>query len=380
MRGSIVKRGARFYVVVDAPGAEDGERKQKWIPAGKTRDEADRALVDIVGRMHRGIFVDPNRVTLGGYLTEQWLPAIAADIKPSTHELYTTLVRAYIKPRLGSVRLQSLTPAQVKKFETDLLIDGAKNGRPLSPKSVRNVHTTLHRALADALALELVVRNVAAAVKPPRGTPSTVHAWTADEVAAFLDNTDGDRLYPLWVLLATTGMRRGEALALRWSDLDMSASRVTVMRTASWVGKQVTFTEPKTRAGRRLVPLSADTVAVLREHRKLQAEERLAAGSLYGAENLVFADELGQPFNPSNVTRAFGRAVQEGGLPPITLHGLRHSFATIALGAHVPVKVVSEVIGHSSTAITQDLYMHVTPGMADDAMTEVANIIGRGRQ
>jgi integrase len=126
--------------------------------------------------------------------------------------------------------------------------------------------------------------------------------------------------------------------------------------------------------------MSANTVAMLREHRKGEADERLAAGALYGAENLVFADELGRPYTPGNVTRAFARAAKVADLPPITLHGLRHTFATIALGARVPVKVVSEVIGHSSTAITQDLYQHVTPGMGEDGMAEVANIIGRGRR
>ena len=154
------------------------------------------------------------------------------------------------------------------------------------------------------------------------------------------------------------GCVAGKHSRLRWSDVDLTAGRATVVRTASYVGKEVTFTDPKTRAGRRLVPLPAGTVTALRENRKTQAAEQLAAGELYQPGSLVFADELGRPHKPGNVTRAFAaRAVKAAGLPTITLHGLRHTFATIAAGARVPVKVVSELIGHSSTAITQDLYV-----------------------
>jgi integrase len=379
MRGSIVKRKSGYAVVVDAPPGPDGKRRQKWHKAGTTRKEAERVLAELVGSAHRGTYVSPTRLTVHEYLTERWLPAVAATLKPSTHELYATLVRAYITPAVGAVRLQDLTAGALNALYAELLARGGKGDRPLSPKAVLNVHGVVHRALRDAVRWDLVSRNVAESADPPRVAAPTVTAWTAENVAAFLDATVDDRLGPLWVLLAETGMRRGEALALRWSDVDLAARTANVVRTASLVGKRVTFTEPKTRGSRRMVPLAAGTVASLRDVRKRQAEERLAAGSAYVDHGLVFCDEIGGPYVPGNITRAFGRAVKAAGLPALTLHGLRHTFCTLALGAHVPVKVVAEVVGHSSTAITQDTYSHVTPGMAADATSQVADMIARVR-
>jgi integrase len=380
MRGSIVKRSSGNYaVVIELPRTADGKRRQKWHNVGPSKKEAERKLAELLGQVHGGAYVNPSRATVKTFLEKKWLPAMAATVKPSTHELYSTLVRAYIVPRIGGTRLQDLTASDVNVLYADLLASGSKDGHPLSAKAVRNVHGVLHRALRDAVRWEVVTRNVAEAADPPRVAAPTVQAWTAENVATFLDHTAEDRLGPLWLLLAETGMRRGEALALRWSDVDLAASQAIVQRTAVLVAKKVTFSEPKTRGSRRLVPLPMGTVSALRDHRKRQAEERLAAGSVYADHGLVFCDEIGEPYRPGNVTRMFGLAVKAAKLPPLTLHGLRHTFCTLALGARVPVKVVAEVVGHSSTAITQDLYSHVTPGMAHDATAQVADLIARGR-
>jgi len=381
MRGSIVKRSSGNYaVVIELPRTSDGKRRQKWHNVGPSKKEAERKLAELLGKDQGGAYVNSSRLTVKLFLEKHWLPAMAATVKPSTHELYSTLVRAYIAPRIGGTRLQDVTASDINVLYADLLASGGEGGRPLSAKAVGNVHGVLHRALRDAVRWEMVTRNVVDAADPPRLASSTVQAWTAENVAAFLNHSTDDRLGPLWLLLAETGMRRGEAVALRWSDVELAACQARLQRTAVLVAKKVTFTEPKTRASRRLVPLPAGTVAALRDLRKQQAEERLAGGAAYADGGLVFCNEIGEPYRPGNITRAFGRTVKAAGLPPLTAHGLRHTFCTLALGARVPVKVVAEVVGHSRTAITQDPYSHVTPGMAHEATAHVADLIARGRE
>lgn len=244
---------------------------------------------------------------------------------------------------------------------------------------VRSVHGVLHSALRDAVKWELVVRNAAESADAPRPDTKEITAWTADQLHAFLTATTDERLHPLWITLATTGVRRGEALALRWSDVDLGTARCSIRRTVAWVDKKATFTEPKTKQSRRQIPLAPETVAALRDLRKRQLEERLAAGPIYADLDLVFADEIGAPLTPGNVTRIFGGRVRKAGAAPLTVHGLRHTFATLALGAGVPVKIVSEILGHSTTAITSDTYQHVTETMGVDAISRVTDAVFRSR-
>ncbi len=374
MRGSIVKKGNKYYVVVDAPPTAAGKRRQQWHGSWERKKDAEHALNEIVGRVQKGIVIDPTRVTLGDYLTKQWLPN-ARQLTPSTAELYATIIRAYIEPHIGEVRLQQLTAAHLDGLYTVLSERGKRNGAGLSAKMVRNVHLVLHAALKSAEKKDLVVRNVAASAEPPRVVPPRPKAWTAEQLRTFLDATTDDRFGALWQLLATTGMRRGEALALRWECIDAKAATARIDQTVAWVGKQVTFQDPKTSSSRRLVQLAPATVSSLMALRKRQVADRLAAGAVYADSGLVFADELGAPITPGIVTKNFGAAAKRAGLPHLTPHGLRHSWATIALGAGVPSKVASEMLGHSSVAMTLDIYASVTQGMTENAAHLVARIM-----
>ncbi len=240
------------------------------------------------------------------------------------------------------------------------------------------MHRLLHRLLKDALKWNRVARNVAAIADPPRSPRPQMHAWGANDLDTLLDHESDNRFYALWCVFATTGLRRAEALGLRWSDVDLDAGRLSVSQTLAYVGTKATFSEPKTESSRRLVELAPGTVTVLRAHRSRQAEERLAIGSGYATLDLVFAQVDGRALNPATVSRAFDAAVKSAELPKITLHGLRHTFATLALLDGIPSKIVAEVLGHSSTRVTEDLYQHVTPGMKADATARVAALL-RGR-
>jgi integrase len=264
--------------------------------------------------------------------------------------------------------------SHLNQLYATLAASGRKNGKPLAAKTIRNVHTVLHRAFRDAMKWDMLARNPAESADPPKVSRGAVRYWTAPQVATFLRATTDDRLGPLWVLLATTGARRGEALALRWSDVDLDNGRASISRTAAWVQGAVTFTEPKTIASQRVVPLPAETVAVLRGLWKRQAAERLATGGLWrDSDGLIFTLEDGSAIPPGRVTKGFGRTVARAGLPRLCPHGLRHTLATVALESGVLTKVVADVLGHSSATITVDLYSHTTEPSTRDASDRVAS-------
>lgn len=201
--------------------------------------------------------------------------------------------------------------------------------------------------------------------------------WSAAELRAFLGSVAEDRLYPLWLLYATTGLRRGEALGLRWSSLDLAAARLSVREARVVAGADVIASTPKTEPGRRAVALDPASVAALRAHRKRQLEERLAWGPAYADEGYVFCREDGKPLHPDDVSKRFTAAVTAIDVPRITLHGLRHTWASLALSAGVSPKVVSERLGHASVGFTLDVYSHVLPGLQEDAASTVASLARR---
>jgi integrase len=265
---------------------------------------------------------------------------------------------------------------QIEKFYADLLRGGGRDGKPLSAKTVRNSHVVLRKALSDAERLGLVQRNAAATAKPPSFTRPEFATWSSEDLREFFTGIRGERIYPALVVLATTGMRRGEVLGLRWSDLDLDAGQLAIVQTLTAVNGEAVIGPTKTSRSRRTVYVDPQTVSVLREHRKRQREERLVAGPAWDTTtDLVFRDQAGGLAHPDWFSREFRRVVAASGSTPIRLHDLRHTYATLALKAGVHPKVVSERLGHATVGITLDLYSHVTPAIARDAANVVADRI-----
>lgn len=373
MRGHIRKRGNKWAVVVDTGRDEDGKRQQRWHSGFNRRKDAERALTEILGKLESGGYVEPAKLTVAEFLADEWLPAMRASLRPLTFESYTMIVRSRIVPEIGTVRLQRLTPATLNALYATL-------GERLSPRSVRYCHAVLRHALADAVRWDRLARNPADRAEPPSAKAAKAKAmqtWTAEQLATFLEHVADDRLYAAWRLAATTGLRRGELLGLRWRDLDLDAGRLAVVQTL--VGKRQ-FSEPKTDAGRRNVELDPATVTALRDHRKRQLGERLALGPAYdNAHDLVFCREDGEPLWPQSLSRTFERRAAAAGLPAIRFHDLRHTHATLALAAGVHPKVVSERLGHANVGITLDTYSHATPAMQADAASRVAALLDIAR-
>jgi integrase len=241
---------------------------------------------------------------------------------------------------------------------------------------VRRAHATLHRALKDAVRWQRLSLNPADAADPPRGksAPRELPAWNAEQLAGFLCSVRDDRLFALWRLLAMTGCRRGEALGMRWEDLDVEANTITIRRALVPLGGRVEVSEPKSARGRRRIALDPVTIEALKDHAARQADERSACDT-WNETGYIFTTEEGQPLDPHRVSKAFERQVREAALPRIPLHGLRHTYATLALSSGVNPKIVSARLGHSTVALTLDIYSHVLPQADQDAADRIAALI-----
>lgn len=375
MRGSVTKDGTSWMFVVDLPRGIDEKRRQQKRRGFPTRKVAEAELQKALQRASAGVFVEPSRLTLGSYLIDQWLPAIEGNVRTSTLASYKGNITRHVIPMLGGVQLQALTAPMLTTVYRRL-----SEEKGLSPKTVRHVHTTIRKALSDAIKWGLVERNAASTAEPPKLVRSEMQTWRAEDVRTFLRFIDDDPLKVVFTLLCTTGMRRGEVLGIRWSDVDFDNARLRVQQTLTSVEYVLVYGEPKTSRGRRSVPFDPTTLAVLRQHRARQNETRLLMGSDWNnARDLVMVKPDGSPVHPDTVSNTFDRRVRACGLPRIRLHDLRHTWATLALEANIPVKVVSEVLGHNSPAFTLDVYSHVTPVMMEDlARTVGAAIFGTG--
>jgi integrase len=267
-------------------------------------------------------------------------------------------------PIVGHMRLTALTPQAVQAAYAALLHKG------LSRRSVEQTHTVLHRALRQAVLWGLMLRNPTEAVTVPRPTQREMHTLTEDEVGRLFETTRGHRLHALWVLLATTGLRLGEARGLLWSDIDFANGRLVVNRALQrQTGTGYVFVEPKTARSRRTVYLAPGALRALSEHRRRQVEDQLAAGPEWNNTGLVFTTAVGQPADGTWATKWFHRALDQAGLPHVRIHDLRHTTATHLLRRGVHPKVVQELLGHSTISLTLDTYSHVAPALH----AEVAN-------
>ena len=332
---------------------------------GKTRQAVAEKLTKAMADRDGGMIFDTGKVTVGGYL-DRWLAdSVKGTVRTSTYERHEEIVRLHIKPSLGRVGLKKLTPAHVRGLYSEKLDSGL-----LAPATVRKIHSTLRKALSQAVSDGIVPRN-AADVKAPRPTPEEMRPLSEDEARTFLEavRRSGERFEALYVLAITTGLRRGELLGLRWDDLDLERGRLRVGRALVREGGRHTLGETKTRRGRRQINLTPRTVNSLKAHRKKQLEGKMRLAGLYKDHGLIFASTVGTPVNPENlVNRSFKPLLEKAALPTIRFHDLRHTCATLLLSRGVHPKLVQELLGHATIAMTLDTYSHFLPSMGDQTV------------
>lgn len=356
-----------------------GEPRRQAIKGGfSTRAEAQAALTDVQHSVQHHNFIASDKLTVADYLRKDWLPAKASNLKPTTLRSYEIHVERHVASRrLGSVPLQQVTGAMLNALYSELLTKGRHDGEGgLSVSSVRRVHAMLSKAFADAVRWRKIIANPATAADPPKLTAagaSEMNYWNPEEARAFLACVEQDRLFSLWRVYLATGMRRGEALALRRRDLDLDDARVTVARSVVCVDYVPQISTPK-NGKTRTIDLDAETVAVLRAHLRAQAEDRLALGlGKQSDDGLVFTTIEGEPVHPDSISNAFEGLVKRAGVRRIRLHDTRHTHVAIAIDQGADPKTIQTRLGHHSVAFTLDRYGHLFPAR----QREVADAIGR---
>ncbi len=363
MKGYIRKRGQNSWqITVDAGASPGGKRKRIFETVRGAKRDAQRRLHELVASLEKGYSPPVERLTVKEYL-ERWLKDyVQASLSPKTSEGYEHICRRYLFPCLGNIKLAGLKPEHLQHYYSERLASG------LSAQTVRHHHMVLHKALQTAVGWGLLLRNTADAVTPPPAQQPEMQTWNEDEIATFLQAARSTRYFALFHTLLFTGLRRSEALALRWCDIDLLLCQLCVTRSLHVAkGGRVVIRQPKSVKGRRMVALSPLTVSVLREHWEKQSLERSMLGIPLKEDDLVFSHVDGSPLLPGSVTHAWVKLVRRTGLRPIRLHDARHTHATLMLKQGTHPKVVQERLGHASIQVTLDIYSHVTPGLQEAA-------------
>ena len=371
----IVQRKDRFYVVAyDGLDPLTGRERRRWHPVGHDRHDAELAVARL-DRDNAG--AAPARggpMQLGRFLTETWLPLKRRQVRATTAYRYSWFVDRYINPAIGDVAMRRLRPDHLDGFYEHLATNGGRHGTGVAPKTVHEVHMIVRAALDLEVRRQLLDHNVAQATHARRQRPTKVRAraWTPEELRQFLTAARSQRLYPALHLTAYTGMRRGEVVGLKWCDLDPTSKRLSIVRTLQSVaGNPVEF-DVKTRTSRRCIDIDDKTMRVLKQWRRKLYRDGLS----HGADDWMFLNASGRFLNPESITQLFGRIVKRtSALPLIRFHDLRHTHASLLIMAGVPIKVVSERLGHSHPAFTMHTYQHLLPGMSAAAAEQFAALI-----
>jgi integrase len=373
MRGSIQKRGKNSWrLVFDLERDHAGKRRQKAVTYRGSKRDAEAELSRILAEIENGGFVDPGNITVAEYY-EQWLAHVATKTSAKTHERYEEVFRLGIAPHLGSIKLSSLRPIHIQTFYAEALKSGkARRAGGLSARTVLHYHRILSQGLKQAVKWQLLSRNPADAVEPPRPEQQEMLVLDGDQIARLIESVTGTTLYMPTLLAITTGMRRGEILASRWMDIDLDRGTLSVTQTLEKSRKGgLQFKQPKTKRSRRNITLPPITIQALRKHRVERAKVLLRLGCGWDENGLVCARLDGSPINPNTLTSGFASLVRRTDIPKVTFHGLRHTHATQLFKEGVHPKIVQERLGHSTIAVTLDLYSHVMPGMQEDAAMKV---------
>ena len=388
--GSIFKRKDGRWVGSLNLGWEDGKRKRRHFyaaTAAEVRDELLKARSD----QSRGLPVRTERQTVEQFL-DHWLKhTLKAKAKPRSHESFSAITRLHLNPALGKIQLQKLTPQHVQKLLDDKSqpykvkkkngTEETKQGR--SPQTIANIRTVLRSALAQALKWGLVARNSAALVTPPRITRKRIEPLDPKSARELLKVARGSKFEPIYVTTLTLGLRRGEVLGVRWSDVDLekrtlhiSQSLQRLLTGSDVKGKKSALQTTKTDGSRRSIALPDSVIRALKARRVKQAEERLAAGAEWKDCGLVFTTATGRAVEPKVLHREYKSLLKKAELPTtLRFHDLRHSAASLLLAEGVHPRAIMELLGHSSITVTMNVYGHVMPAMMRDAADKMDAIL-----
>ena len=430
MNGSVKKRGATWYYKFRNPQINPATGKHSWITKGgfRTKAEASDAQRAAIEEAQQGKYVNPSDRTVAEYISE-WLEFKKLNAGSTTVQGYTDEMNLYVLPRVGRLKLQKLDESRILQLYVELRnggrirpdnnrpmyefwAAGVAAGEPPSPRAVteacgttihaaraavrrykrgnvpepkppgldsktlRNIHAAIRTALEDAVALKYIKYNPAAAIKPPKLERKQRAVWTPAQTQAFLRAVSGDRLKALFLIELTTGMRRGHLCGLKWSNVDLDRGAITLSDSRIVIhGKPTDKRGGKTANADKTIAIDTRTVEALRRWRELQDTIRTMRGPDYEGGDLIFTTEMGRPLNPQNLVDLVEKFAAAAGVPRITFHDLRHTYATAALEGGVAMKVVSERIGHSNVSFTMQTYAHVRAEADHEAAQQAADFL-----
>ncbi len=363
--GTISKRQDGTYEGKISLGVNaEGKRKRKTV-YGKTQKEVRAKIDEVKQQLANGTFSD-TRLKVKSYL-EQWLKEKARQVKPRTAEAYKYNVEKYVIPKIGGVQLAKLTPLHVQTMCSDVATVSG-------PRTANMCRTILFSAMKQALRWGLIPRNPVEGVDPMKEHKQEMHLWTSAEAVTFLDTARSHRLYALFYLAMSTGMRRGELLGLRWQDVKGGALHIRQSLTV--VSNQIAISVPKTEKGKRRVAVSPDVETELETHRKRQESERQVLGNLWPENDLVFRTEVGTPIHPRNLERTWYTLQKSAKVTKVRLHDLRHLHASLAIQQGMDAKVLADRLGHSRASLTLDVYTHLFDEQRANSAVSLSVLLG----
>ena len=367
--GTVYKRPDGTWVAQVDLGWVGGRRRRRTVYA-KTERAVLAKRDEVRAQVTKGVDLTAPPRTLTQWLSE-WLTTVKSSdgTGPATIARYDQIVRVHLIPQLGTVKLAALTPRHVQSLL--LKLQGVA-----APATIVKVHGVLRNALADAERMDLVSRNVAKAVRPPRLSRTERRSLTPAEAGTLLSHLKGDRLESVFIVALSTGLRRGEVLGLRWQDVDLEGRVLFVRQALQRVDRVLKMVPPKTHRSSRPIPLPQFAVTAFSQQKVRQANDRRLVGQAWEDRGLVFTTEIGTPLEPRNVNRRFYAARSAAGLEWVRLHDLRHAFATFLLDQGEELRTVMDLLGHSTIRLTADTYGHVLPSRARKAADLIDKVLG----
>ena len=371
MKGSIRSRGkGTWELTIDLGKGADGKRQRKFENVKGTKGEAQQKLRMLLTSLDQGMPLDSSKASLGEFL-EKWMrDYVATNTAPSTKDGYHYIVRCHLIPKIGGIPLKKLQPAHLQQYYSEALVSGRRDGKGgLSARTVQHHHRVLSEALSHAVKWGLIARNVAKSVDPPKPSRAEISFLSPEDAERLLDVAEETQYYSLIFTALYSGLRRGELLGLRWCDVDLFMATISVTQSLQRLsGGEFSIREPKSARSRRLVPMPPSLSILLRKHKEQQITQQETLGAVVTESELVFCHPDGSPLDPSTVSHTFAKLARKAGLAGIRFHDLRHAHASLMLLTGADPKVISERLGHSSIAITMDIYAHILPGLQEEAV------------
>ncbi len=377
MTGSIRKRGQNSWeITLDLGRDERGKRVRRFVTVKGNKKQAQRRLRELLTELDGGVVPSNERILMRDWL-ERWLTeCVVGHLSQATEDRYRGIVKNHLQPALGHIELNKLSPSHVQALQQKLLEHG------MDPVGVNLVRVVLSGAIKHALRMELIIRDPVAAAKAPPDPNREAESPPVDIVLRMLDLAaeQDDWLYAALYLLAYTGIRRGELLALVWSNVDFENATIRIVSSLGRRSNGLQLTKPKTARGNRTINLNAGSLEVLRQHKERQEQHKGLLAGAYEDQGIVFADELGRWANPMRLTRLVQGLGRQVGHPKVSPHKLRHFHASVSLNKRIHPAVVSERLGHTNTGITMKIYAHALPGWQAEAADEFARFMEESQE